>query len=233
MKKRKTIYSIIGTDDRKTLEAYLSIHKDQVAKIKEEILKENIPKEKIQRIIEKLRIVIPTLIRVLRPNVIPFGGIGLNYLKNAMIAGIFWEFINPQTVGNKSLLKVMAWCLLKPRQPDENTILSPDEIRKIIAARNESEKVEIIKDFDRMEPDEKRAELAMKALGLGRWARGASKGIFSYDEEQQAFEAGERVRRGLEDFYGLSAEEKAAREREEFDEGGGEGYDAYADDGEQ
>jgi hypothetical protein len=81
--------------------------------------------------------------------------------------------------------------------------------------------MEIINELDRMKPEEKRAELAMKALGLGRWARGASKGIFSYDEEQQAFEAAERERRGIVDFYGLEGTE------------GGDGYDNYAVDGEE
>ena len=119
---------------------------------------------------------------------------------------------------------ILAICLAKGQQPDENTIKTPEEIRKLITSRNESEKMEIINELDGMKPEEKRAELAMKALGLGRWARGASKGIFSYDEEQQAFEAAERQRRGITDFYGLSGEEPTA---------GGDGYDNYAADGEE
>ena len=133
---------------------------------------------------------------------------------------MLWEFVNLHGDGSKTDTgTILSICLTKAQDRDENTLKTPEEIRKLITSRNESEKMEIINELDKMAPEEKRAELAMKALGLGRWARGASKGIFSYDEEQQAFEAAERERRGIVDFEGGDAT--------------GDGYDNYAADGEE
>ena len=227
--KRKSVYSIISPEDRKILMKFVTFHGNQVTQIKNALdkLDPNVRKlaiDQIKKCIEKLVVVIPVFIKILRANVLPFGSIGLPYIQRSILAGIFWEFINPSTLGGSFALRDIAnSCFLKAQEKDENTIKSADEIRKIIISRNESEKNEIIDEFDKMTPEQKRAELAMKALGLGRWARGASKGIFAYDEEQQAFEAEERRKRGIQDFYGISGDQT---------EGDG-GYDTYAADGDE
>jgi len=224
--RRKAVYSILVPDDKKKLMSVMTVHGNQVTTIKNELANLNealreIAIRKIKECIEKLVLVIPVLIKVLRPNVVPFGSIGLPYIQRSILAGILWEFIDPDNLGgNLALRNIVNICFLKAQEKDENTIKTPEEIRKIITSRNESEKNEIINELDRMTPEQKRAELAMKALGLGRWARGASKGIFSYDPEQQAFEAAERARRGIMDF-------------ESVEGGGGEGYDHSANDGEE
>lgn len=232
---RTAIYEKIGSYDKDTLQKYLLKHIDTVPAIKNIIdksSKKTQVEEAIESLIEKLTVVIPLFTKVLRTNVIPFGSDGLPYIQRAIVTGVLWEFANLNGDGSKSETGlILSTCLAKGQQPDEDTIKSPEEIRKLIASRNESEKMEIINELDKLPPEAKRAELAMKSLGLGRWARGASKGIFSYDEEQQAFEAAERVRRGITDFYGLTAAEQQARERDAQEEGGG--YDNYAADGDE
>lgn len=228
-KNRQAIYTTVGTSEREKITRFLNLHWDVTNKIMAELNKltseeqKATAKRKIDEFIARLTIVIPLFVKVLRANVIPFGFKGLPYIQGSILTGLFWDFINPEDMGGALTLRnCLLFCMIKAQEPDENVLKTPEEIRKIITARNESEKVEIINELDRMTPEEKRAELLMKKLGLGRWARGASRGIFSYDEEQQTFEADERKRRGLVDFYGVDAG---------TGEAGGDGYDHYAADG--
>jgi hypothetical protein len=221
---RNAVYKDIGSEDIKKLEGYMKDHMNQVPEIIKIINASSQP-EKVKRAIDtlcnKLNQVIPTLINVLRTNVVPYGRIGFPYIQRAILTGMLWEFVDINGDGSRTDTgKILVACMVKAYERDENTLKTPEEIRKLITSRNETEKVEIINELDKMTPEQKRAELAMKALGLGRWARGASKGIFSYDEEQQAFEAAERERRGIVDFYGGQ-------------EGTGDGYDNYAEDGDE
>ena len=235
---RKSIYKKVASEDLGKLDEYVEFHLETTNKILSELEraesdgKSDAVRAKLQDFVNKLTVVIPLFIKVLRTNVIPYGKDGLRYIQNAIVLGLFSEFIEPTALGSQYCGRILGYCLIKAQQPDENTIKTPEEIRKLITKRNESEKVEIINELDRMTPEQKRAELAMKSLGLGRWARGASKGIFSYDEEQQAFEAAERLRRGITDFYGLTPAEQQARDQAQGEEGG-TGYDVGADDGEQ
>ncbi len=235
MTNRKAIYSKIALEERKTLTKYLATHFDPVVMIKTEIGKiapvyKGVVEKKIQQLIDRLTVFIPLFTKVLRANVIPFGAVGLSYIQRAILGGIFWEFINPIHTGGKATLrKLLFICFLKAQERDERTILSPDEVRKIIADFNESEKVKIINEFDRMTPEQKRAELIQKSLKMGRWARGA--GVIVYDEEQQEFDKQDRQDRGITDFYGLSAVEKE-KQQEEINEMNN-GFDTYEPDGEE
>jgi hypothetical protein len=218
---------VIGTTERETLMGFVNKHWNVVNRILKHI--DELPRQRdkdlakaiTEDFISRLTVVIPLFIKVLRANVIPFGAKGLPFIQGAILRGMFWEFINPENLENNSLTlrNCLLDCFIKAQEPDENVIKTPQEIKKLVTARNESEKVNIIMELDRMTPEQKRAELLMKSLGLGRWARGASRGIFSYDEEQQAFEAAERRARGIVDFYG---EGEAA-----------DGYDHGAADGEE
>lgn len=234
---RKAIYSKISLEERKNLSQYLQLHIDTSNFLKTEMNKveaayKDIVTGKIQELIERLTVYIPLFIKVLRANVVPFGTTGLPYIQRAILGGILWEFMNPTAIGGKQYLRNMLFiCLTKSQSKDENTILSPADIQKILTDSKESEKVKIINEFDRMAPEQKRAELVMKTLGIGRWARGGAKGIMTYDEEQQLFEAQDRAERGLTDFYGLSAVQQKAREDEIRELS--EGFDTYAPDGEE
>jgi hypothetical protein len=88
---------------------------------------------------------------------------------------------------------------LLTRYDSETFKLTEEEIRLAIAKRNEKEKVLIINKFDVMTPEEKRQELLNKRLGLGDWARGGSKGIYSFDPEQYDFERNQRIQMGIFD----------------------------------
>lgn len=223
--RENAVYSVISRDEKETLMGYLSKHLGQVKAI-QTILerlgdrsRQEVCIKKIKELVERLTVVIPLFIKVLRSNVVPFGAIGLPYLQRSILAGMLWDFINPDALGGKdTLYQILRTCFLKAQEKDEKTMLSSEEIRKFIAARSEGEKVEIINEFDKMDPEEKRAELMMKSLKLGRWARGG-KGILTYDAVQMANELAERQRRGIEDWQG--AQEAT------------DGYDTYARDGEE
>lgn len=237
MMNRKAIYSKIALEERKKLSAFLEVHNDSVPALKGEMNKveksyKDTVEKKIKELLERLTVYIPLLIKTLRANVIPFGTTGLPYIQRAILGGILWEFMDPKSIGGKRYLETMIFlCFQKSQLPDENTILTAQEVQKILTDSKESEKVKIINEFDRMPPEQKRAELAMKVLGIGRWARGGAKGIMTYDEEQQLFEAADRNERGITDFYGLSSAQKKAREDEIRELS--EGFDTYAPDGDE
>jgi hypothetical protein len=61
---------------------------------------------------------------------------------------------------------------------------SMDLVKEKIAKADEKERDSFINDLDKMNDDDKRLELIRKNLGLGRWAIGGTKLIYSYDPDQ-------------------------------------------------
>ena len=66
------------------------------------------------------------------------------------------------------------------------------------------EKQQFIGEIDRMSRDERKVELMMKSLGMGKWAAGGSKAIRQYDPERYEVERAERVAAGITDYAGLA-----------------------------
>ncbi len=223
-KKRRAIYTALGPEDRKVINTFMGTHTSNADIVNiAELLPPNrreILDSKVKTLLEKLTVLIPVFIKVLRPSILLYGPIGMPYIQNAMLFGALYEFASPTDLGgNLAAKNILSACFVKAQAPQENVLKTPDEIRKFILDDAEAEKNVIIKKLDGMKPDEKRAELLMKKYGLGDWARGMR--VKKYDVEQQEFEAEQRRKR-QDNFF--NEERKGPQEEV--------GYDAGADDGE-
>jgi 3-dehydroquinate synthase class II len=107
-------------------------------------------------------------------------------------------------------MQILSICLGRFRAEGLN--FTGEEIRNMIARRDEVEKMRIIGKLDRMSPEEKAAELINKRLGLGDWAIGGSKAIREHNEQQY-----ERERRERGEMVGLLEGAPAADETEGYD----------------
>ena len=79
-------------------------------------------------------------------------------------------------------------------------------IKNMIEISNEKERVKVIKDFDKLSPEEKAVELMNKRLGLGKWSVGGTKVIYAYDKDYYDLERQRRLDAGIIDFPGLGNE---------------------------
>jgi hypothetical protein len=89
----------------------------------------------------------------------------------------------------------------------------------------EAEKMTFINDLDKMSPEEKKSELMMKRLGLGKWSVGGTKAIRTLDPEQLERERAKRIEMGIGDFITDEATVAYAQTlmQEDAYGGGGEG----------
>jgi hypothetical protein len=92
------------------------------------------------------------------------------------------------------------------RFKDEGFHLTPEQIRELIAKRNEMEKSNIIKEMNDMSRAGKDIEKIKMKLGLGKWAAGGTKGIYAYDKDRYDIEREERAKAGIIDFPGYGPE---------------------------
>jgi hypothetical protein len=81
--------------------------------------------------------------------------------------------------------------------------------------------------LDKLTPEEKKVELMKKRLGLGEWAVGGTKAIFSLDPDQYERERVQRIEMGLGDFVtGAEGEAAGLAARDDAFGGGGAGAEA-------
>lgn len=154
---------------------------------------------KIEEAKKRMMVCIP-LFQQIRSTLLPGGAIGLPYLLQAIILGIFAECVNPNRVieegegDTRASMQILSVCLGRFRAEGMN--FTQVEIKAMIAKRDEVEKMRIISKFDKMSPEEKAVELINKRLGLGEWAIGGTKLIYAYDKDQyerERLERGEMV----------------------------------------
>jgi len=98
------------------------------------------------------------------------------------------------------LLKMIASSLNKY----ENEYLSYNEqqIKDMIATKEEKERVYVVSEFDRLGDDERRVEWMNKKLGIGKWAVGGTKVIYAYDKAYYDLERRTREKAGMNDIPG-------------------------------
>ena len=104
------------------------------------------------------------------------------------------------------------------RFKDEGFRLTPEQIRELIAKRNEMEKANIIKKMNDMSRSGKDIEKIKMKLGLGDWAVGGTKGIYAYDQDRYDIEREQRAEAGIIDFPGYGPEGKGAPGGREVDD---------------
>ncbi len=187
----------------------------------------------------QLSIVLPIIQNDMRSIVLPGTIQAVPYLVGSLLIGILGEFVNPNIVpsgkGSQTYeptarvpINILEVCL--SRFQIEGLNLSEDQIRDMIARRVEAEKMTFINKLDRLSPEEKKTELMKKRLGLGDWAVGGTKAIFSLDPDQYERERVQRIEMGVGDFVaGDGVAAAAAAINDENFGGGGAGAEGGYD----
>lgn len=166
---------------------------------------------------DRLAQVIPKLQTAIRAPFFPGGAFGTPYFVGALLGGILAEFMDPNSIPSigaaegipavavgtldtsaRAPLQIVDMCL--HRATVESLNFSEQQIRDLIAKKNEAEKLVFIGRFDKLSPEEKKVELMKKRLGLGEWAVGGTKAVYAYDPEQYEREREQRIDMGLGDF---------------------------------
>jgi hypothetical protein len=191
---------------RDAIDAALREHVMYLTQLKKYI--KGYTREKLEKAKAILSTILPIIQAHLRSTLIPGGAKACPYVVAALIIGVFAEFINPNATANgggagydttaRVPINILEVCL--SRFQLEGLSLSEDEIRDLIAHRVDAEKMTFINDLDRMSPEEKKSELMMKRLGLGKWSVGGTKAITTLDPEQLERERLKRIEMGIGDF---------------------------------
>lgn len=188
----------LGEGTEEDLHAFLFKHLEYMDELTKQM--DKVTKAKVEDARKKLIVCIPLLQEHVRTPLLPGGAIGMPYLLQAMVMGIFAELANPNIIPKgvgkadamdaRGAMKVLSICLGRFRIEGLN--FTRDEIRALIARREEVEKMRIISKFDRMTPEQKAAELLKKKLGMGDWAVGGTDAIWKYNSNQYERERAER-----------------------------------------
>jgi hypothetical protein len=191
-------------------------------------------KIKLEQAKTVLAAVLPVIQNSVRSTLVPGGSKATPYIVAALVAGILSEFTTPNVVpvsaGGGSAgydatarvpINILEICL--SRFQLEGLAFTEDEIRNLIAQRVEAEKMTFINDLDKMSPEEKKSELMMKRLGLGKWSIGGTKAITTLNPEQLGREQAKRIEMGFGEFItdeATAAHAQALLSEEEFGGGG-------------
>ena len=193
---------------------------------------------KLEEAKKNLAAVLPIIQNEIRAMLVPGGQSAIPYIVGSLLLGILMEFVNPNVVPSdrgatggafeptaRVPLNILEICL--GRFEVEGMNFTDEQIRNMIAQRIEAEKMTFINRLDKLTPEEKKVELMKKRLGLGEWAVGGTKAIFSLDPDQYERERVQRIEMGLGDFV-TGAEGEAAGLAAQDDAFGGGGVGAEA-----
>lgn len=170
----------------------------------------------------------------LRATLVPGRDKTLEYIQRALLYGPLATLLDPgsippdteivtpvRSIGDPSMkLVTEIVALTADKFSKERLSYNDQQLRELVAIKNEKEKMNIIKEFDRMSDEERTVELMKKRLGLGRWSIGGTKLIYAYDPDQYDRERAERERAGIIDFPGLGPDDVPALNGAEYDEFG-------------
>ena len=192
------------SDASKLLDMHIDITRRFASKIK--------PKSfafvKLVECVNKLRAVLPVLMRSLRVNIVPGGKVGFPYIVKILVYSIFAELLDPNHVpdefesevaGAGSMLEsesqtvLQFFAALLTKIKTEGLDFTSEQIKQMIEDNAEQEKMTFIKKMDVMSRERKQVELLNKKLGLGDYAVGGSKVIREYDPDQYMKEKQQRA----------------------------------------
>jgi hypothetical protein len=205
----------VSSQHKDDIEDFLKKHygnlKDYSGTFKSPLLR-----ERANELISKLA-AINQILSNLRTGLIQVGGSRvIPYIVRAMIMGSLVEYINPNrdvgAVGTREdsvvnvsdSMKLIAECAEWYRK--EAKKYSDQEVRELITARNEKEKLQFVNDIAGMTKEMKAIEKMKKKLGIGKWAVGGTKLIYAYDADRYDYEREERAAAGIVDFPGHGPE---------------------------
>jgi len=170
--------------------------------------------EKIKWVIERLSRAIVLLKQNVRSAFIPGGEIGLPYVVVSLISGILANFIDPDfnpvdgetemvDATARGPVQILDVCVQKMRT--ESLKFTDENIKDMIARRDEIEKNSFIRRFEGLTPQEKAMAKRIKQLGLKEWAIGGTNAIQKYDSEQYEVERVQRAEMGFVEIFGADA----------------------------
>jgi hypothetical protein len=152
----------------------------------------------------------------------------LQYLKELILYG---SLVTLMETTSQPIITILSNAVTYQLQKykNEKMLSDPTEIKNRIESRNEKERNYIIREFDKLSPEERSIELMNKRLGLGKWAIGGTKLIYAYDKDYYDLEREKRLDAGILDFPGLGIDNDLGDSMVDelgFPQGGNEdGYD--------
>lgn len=228
------------------LESILNTHRGYIAKFNKVEVTPWL-KAKIDTIILQTRSILSRL-ETLRPLQIPGGIQTYEYFLKFCLYSPLANFVDPNTlpiaqdteapsshVEQHAMFPAKFISDMVNRFKDEGLSLTPEQIRELIAKRNEAEKANILKKMTDMPRAQKDITKIQMKLGIGEWAVGGTKAIYAYDKDRYDIERDQRAQAGIIDFPGQGPEGAAAAGGQMdglgyFEDGGDEA--GYIDDAE-
>lgn len=208
----------------------------QIIKLKEDDIQKPtlyLARSKIHYFIEQMSSILKFKNKI-RPIVLPGREFTLIYIQRALLYGPLATLINPseipkgteitspiRSVGDPSmrlLLEILALTLNKYKR--ERLSFNDQEIKELIAIRNEKERVNVIAEFNKLTDEERAIELVNKKLGLGKWAVGGTKLIYAYDKDYYDLERQKREAAGIIDFPGVGPDQSVPLDGRQVDDFG-------------
>jgi len=177
----------------------------------------------------------------IRSEIIPGKEKALKYIQQILLYGPLASLLNQNEVpptmnlpapmkmedNTKAVKQVAGFItLLLEKYNREKLSFNDDEIRKMIAIRDEKERVNVVAEFDKLTEEERGMELMNKRLGLGKWAVGGTKLIYAYDKDYYDLERQKRLDAGLIDFPGHGNGEMGVPEGRQTD---ADGFPVFSD----
>ena len=229
-------YKLPG-DIENTINAAIDSHLDYLQKLSRVV--GGYTAIKLEQAKRQLAALLPVIQNEIRAQLVPGGMAGTAYLIGGLITGVLGEFINPNVVPDgvsgtggrveataRVPINILEVCL--SRLQLEGLSFTEDEIRDLIALRTNAEKELFVRSQNGMTPAEKKADLMMKRLGIGKWAIGGTKAVSTLNPEMLELEREQRIQMGLGDFITdpEAAAYAAALLNDDMYGGGGEGAEA-------
>jgi len=172
-------------------------------------------KAKIETLIAQTRSILDKL-EVLRPLQIPGGLQTYEYFLKFCLYAPLANFVDPNIspiatdieapksqVEKDALFPAKFISEMVTRFKDEGLNLTPEQIRELIAKRNEMEKANILRKMTGESREQRDITKIQKKLGLGDWAVGGTKAIYAYDADRYDIERDQRAQAGIIDFPGM------------------------------
>lgn len=182
-------------------------------------------KAKVETALIQTRSILNILTNI-RPLQIPGGVQTYGFFLKFCLFSPLANFVDPNTipisadvevpqsqVEEQALFPAVFISYMAVRFKDEGFHLTPEQIRELIAQRSEKEKANIIKKLNDKSGAGKEIERIKMKLGLGEWAVGGTKSIYSYDAERYDIEREQRAEAGIVDFPGYGPEGAPAEQR--------------------
>ena len=199
----------------------------------------NLAKSKINYFLKQMSAILQYKNKIC-PKVIPGEDVTLMYIQRALLYGPIATLINPSEIPQDTEIKSTVKSIGDPSMKylidlisitlnkfsKEKLTFSDQQIKEIIAIRNEKERTNIIAEYSKLTDEERSVELMNQRLGLGKYAVGGTKLIYAYDKEYYDVERQKRFAAGIMEFPGSEITDELGFKNYEDDEG----YDHREDD---